>query len=140
MMSSTVSENRVSPFQWNGGWFGIQLGGTLWMFLGSLAMLSVSPVAGVVFFVAFALANALGLALWARRGQLRIYTAVQVFLLGLAALSIVCVTVADWCRQIPDADAYWSMLIFPSLMVQFYLHERFGCGVSASSTALPPPH
>jgi hypothetical protein len=131
---------RVSPFGWNtGAWFGCQIGGTAWLLLGSITMLQ-SPIVGLVWSCAFALANGFGLALWARRGRLGMYAAIQVFLLALAALSVASIAVADWYGLLPGqvgnqwgnprAEAYEAMLIFPALILQFWLHERFGSRIS----------
>jgi hypothetical protein len=141
-MSTTMPEGRVSPFRWNAGaWFGSQLGGTLWLLVGSAVLLARAPLAAVVWAVSFALANALGLVLWAARGRVGMYAALQSLLLGLGVVSLASLAVADWCGQLPGltsgsanprVTAYGAWLVLPGLMVIFWLRERFGKVVDES--------
>jgi hypothetical protein len=83
-MSTTVTEERVSPFRWNAGaWFGSQLGGTLWLLVGAGVLLTWPPLASSVWAASFVLANALGLTLWANRGRLGMYVALQTLMIGI---------------------------------------------------------
>jgi hypothetical protein len=144
------SQSRASPFGWNSwAWFlGFHLGGTVWLLLGSITMLLQSPVVGLVWGCAFALANGLGLALWARRRRMGMYTAIQVFLFALMAVSVASIAVADWCGQLagqvgaqgvnPRVEAYGAMLVFPALIFQFWLHERFVPAFPAAGQPILP--
>src|SRR4051794_2646034 len=126
-MSTTMTEGSVSPFRWNAGaWFGSQLGGTLWLLVGSAVLLASSPLASSVWAGSFALANGLGLALWASRGRLGMYAALQALLVGLGLLGLASMAAADWCGQLPGLmsgppnprlTAYAALLVIPGLMV-----------------------
>jgi hypothetical protein len=134
-MSTTMIE-KTSPFQWNAGaWFGSQLGGTLWLLVGSAVMLTSSPLSSSVWAASFALANALGLTLWASRGRLGMYSALQILLLGVGLVSLASMASADWCGQLPGLmtgspnprlTAYAALLVIPGLMVMFWFKERLG--------------
>jgi hypothetical protein len=134
-MSSNAS--GAGAFQWNaGGWFGSQVGGTLWMLVGAAVLLPRAPAAALVWLGSFTAANALGLALWARRDRLRPYPALQLLLAALAVLSAGNMIVADLAGQLPSlaggggqwsnprAAAYGALLVFPALMLLFWLKER----------------
>ena len=48
-------------FQWNtGGWFGAQLGGTVWMLLAAIWMAPLNPWLAVLWLLCFAVVNAVG--------------------------------------------------------------------------------
>jgi hypothetical protein len=70
-------------FQWNaGGWFGSQLGGTLWMLVGAMVILPHAPEVAGIWSVCFAVANTIGSWTWSRRDRFRPYPAIQALLLA----------------------------------------------------------
>jgi hypothetical protein len=70
--------------KWNaGGWFGGQLGGTVWMLLAALSLVAHSWPTALGALACFALPNAVGTWLWMRREELDVYRASQ----GLVAVS-----------------------------------------------------
>jgi hypothetical protein len=79
--------------RWNGGaWFGCQIGGTAWMLTASVAYVWQAPWLGVLFLLAFAGVNVLGVWLWRHRSRLRFFRRVQLMTLlcgGLALLALV---------------------------------------------------
>ena len=135
-MSTTVTEERVSPFRWNAGaWFGSQLGGTLWLLVGSGVLLTRSPLASSAWAASFALANALGIVLWASRARLGMHAALQILLVGIGLAGLASVAAADWCGQLPALTtgspnprltAYGALLVIPGMMVLFWFKERLG--------------
>jgi hypothetical protein len=132
---STTAE-RVRPFHWNAGaWFGSQLGGTAWMLVGSGVLLMSSFLASSVWAGSFVLANALGLTLWANRGRLGMYAALQILLIGIGLVGLASMAAADWCGQLPALmtgspnprlTAYAALLVVPGMMVLFWSQERIG--------------
>jgi len=125
-------------FQWNrGGWFGGQLGGTAWMFVGAVVLLPHAPELAGVWLACFAVANAIGSAMWRSRDRLRPYPALQALLLvcgvsGLIALVALHVRrpglritrppgiyLADEPRLI-----FWLLVLVISLMTWFHLQVR----------------
>ena len=76
-------------FQWNiGGWFGSQLGGTVWMLVGAAVLASQAPWIAAWWVACFLAASAVGIGLWLRRDRIRPYPALQALLAtcGLAGL------------------------------------------------------
>jgi len=126
---------RVSPFQWNAGWFGGQVGGTLWLLIGGVLLVAgPAPLIGLVWLGSFVIANLFGLALWLMRGRLRVYPAMQLFLVTLAILSLANIVLADQSGHLPELGyprpfspitAYGAWLVFPLISLVLYLTERF---------------
>ena len=112
-------------FRWNaGGWFGGQIGASLWLgILGALIVFSDVP-AGLLALASFVILNAVGLLLWSLRGSLDAYPASQIFL----AVCTVVVGVAVLFLGTREASLQygglpiWIPLIFPAAM--FMLHLR----------------
>jgi hypothetical protein len=136
----TVNGAMPGPghFQWNaGGWFGSQLGGTIWMLIGAAVLLPAAPDVATVWLIGFTVANAIGAWLWRRRDRVRPYPAMQALLLacvasGLAALAALHalrpglrihrppgVWLADEPRHI-----LWLALMGCGLALSFHLLER----------------
>lgn len=92
-MESKVPLSGPGRFQWNmGGWFGGQLGGTVWMLVGVVVLVPQAPEVAGVWLVCFAVANAIGSGLWWHRDRIRPYPALQALLFatgfhGLIALA-----------------------------------------------------
>ncbi len=64
---------------WNaGGWFGSQLGGTLWMFISAGVLGPEHARSAVVVLVCGLASNVVGLALWGQRSRLDPYRALQI--------------------------------------------------------------
>ncbi|MBW2232959.1 MAG: hypothetical protein JRH17_21440 [Deltaproteobacteria bacterium] len=114
-------------FQWNrGGWFGSQLGATLWLvLLGALLLAQSKAVGGLV--VLFGLVpNLIGLALWRRRHSLSPYPAVQglIATCGLSALlAMLCIRTVGLGPSV-DPPTVWLLLIYPGLMLVFHFQEQ----------------
>lgn len=122
-------QGKAGPgaFQWNrGGWFGSQVGATLWIVLLGASLLPSSPGLGGLVVTLGLIPNALGGLLWRRRQTLSPYPALQALLAtcGLAALlALVCLRAAG----VAGADtlhAWGSIALYPGLMLVFHLRER----------------
>ncbi|MFT5288770.1 MAG: hypothetical protein ACI8QC_003516 [Planctomycetota bacterium] len=113
--------------QWSvGGWFGSQLGITLWMLLAAGALTFSSMQSAGVVFAIFIAANAAGCALWRRRATLAPHTAFQLLLLaGAIATTALFLTLesaglVEIIDELSDPDLplpLWAHLgIFPLMM------------------------
>ena len=118
----------TGAFQWNrGGWFGSQLGATLWLvLLGSVLLAQSRWVGGLV--VLFGLIpNLVGLLIWRRRHSVSPYPAIQALLAvcGLAALcAMLSIRAAGIAASSLDLPSLWFLLMYPGLMLAFHLQER----------------
>lgn len=98
-----VTEPVPGPgaFQWNrGGWFGGQLGSTVWLLVGAAFIADQLPWVSVAWLVYFALANSLGTWLWRHRERLRPYPAYQLLLLTVGIIGLIALLTLDLLR--PD--------------------------------------
>jgi hypothetical protein len=131
---TTARHSAASPFAWNaGGWFGAQLGSSLWMFILGLVLLRTDPVAASVDLACFVLLNAWGLHLWRSRDRVSAYAGSQRFLIGATVL-ITLIALVSNARGISAPQApgawdpmrvpYWAIALGPILMLQFWLQER----------------
>jgi hypothetical protein len=94
--------NGPGCFQWNaGGWFGGQIGSTLWMLVGGVPLAIYSATIGITWLTCFAVANAAGTCLWMSRDRLRPYPAYQLLLLIIAVSGLVALFTFDVLR--PDS-------------------------------------
>ena len=125
---------RQTAFVWNaGGWFGSQVGSTLWLLILGLGVARRDPLAGSLAVGGFLALNAWGLSLWRSRARLGAYAGIQRFLLAATAVVAVVVVVAHARSTAttprPGALAStflpgWVVLMFPGLMLLFWLRER----------------
>ena len=118
---------RVGPgvHQWNrGGWFGSQLGSTLWLILLGALTVPADLAIGCAVIACGLIPNAIGSWLWWRRDSIAPYPALQ----GLIGVTALCALVAMFLMQISGrADPQLRLsflLIFPGLMLMFHLRER----------------
>jgi hypothetical protein len=116
-------------FQWNaGGWFGSQLGSTVWLFILAGEMLPKSSLVATWLGLCAAAPNILGCILRMKRDRLAPYPALQSLVGGIGAFTLLALLIADHFHVLPILDsrlmtsprqAYWVMCIFPLLMAQF---------------------
>ena len=134
METSERSDPR-QPFQWNaGGWFGPQLGGTLWLLLLGLVLLPKDVLAALVVLACFAGANAVGLSLWRRRHRIAAYPALQWMIAACGVASLIAFTFLDsrlGSVEFTPAIPYWILLVFPGVMVMLCLQRRLAARRSA---------
>jgi len=113
-------------FQWNtGGWFGGQIGSTLWLFIVAYETLPKSASAAAWLAFCAAAPNILGCLLWQKRDRLRPYPAIQCLIAALGMFTLLALVVADHFLVLPILDsegiasphrAYWLLCLFPVLM------------------------
>jgi hypothetical protein len=115
-------------FQWNrGGWFGSQLGATLWLVLLGVMLLGRSEPVGGLVLLSGILPNAVGLVLWRRRETLAPYPAIQALIAvcGLGALAaLLSIGTAGIAMSSSELPSGWLLLMYPGLMLAFHLQER----------------
>lgn len=115
-------------FQWNlGGWFGSQVGGTLWLVLLGGVLWAKGQGAGAALLGLGLAANALGCFLWTRRQILDPYLALQLLLgaCGIAAaLSMWLLAGAGVTAADAGLPSLWAVLIYPALMAWFAFLEH----------------
>ena len=120
---------------WNaGGWFGAQLGGSLWILIAGILALRLDTQAGIAAIVLFGVANGLGSFLWTRRDGLSAYAGIQLLLalVGTAGLAAVYVLERAGIFEAIQVGASISaqsmyvvlIIVIAALMLLFYL--RFG--------------
>ena len=130
---TTDGKSAASEFSWNaGGWFGSQLGCTLWLLILGSILLSKDSLAALACLGGFIGLNAWGLYLWRRREQLSAYAGLQRFL-AAAAVIIAVVVLAVNGRGLSEPPApgalvstylpYWVIALPPALMLLFFLRE-----------------
>src|SRR5688572_21378445 len=87
-------EGPARALVWNaGGWFGAQLGSTLWLFILGVVLLPRDETGAFLSFGGFALLNLWGRFLWGRRARLGPHAGFQLFL-GAASVVFAAVVLA----------------------------------------------
>lgn len=119
-------ENSSRPdhsSEWNGGWFGAQIGGSAWMALGVVYMLVRREFAlGAMMLMSCALVNVVGVYLWRNRRHLRQKAAIRFFLLVMALMTAIISVV--WLRldYMRPRDLWW-LLILPVVYLQIEMNR-----------------
>ena len=124
-------KRRTGSFHWNrGGWFGGQIGATLWLVLLGGLLIAQGRLTGAAVLVLGILPNLVGLLLWRRRHTLSPYPALQILFstAGISALVSMLVIVRSGVTpsslQLPSG--LWFLLVYPGLMFVFHLQEWAG--------------
>ena len=125
---------RSASFAWNaGGWFGGQVGSTLWLLILGLGVVRRDNLAGLLAIGGFAALNLWGLILWRAREKVSAYTGIQGFLGAATAVVAIVVLVAQTRQIAPprwpgDLVTHylptWVVLVFPGIMVLFWLRDK----------------
>lgn len=121
-MNDPASE-RTPQFRWvAGGWFGAQCGSTIWLLPLGFGALRHDEVSGIVAFTGFAVANGLGLLLWAARRRLSAFVGMQLLLATLLVVfaTVIVVTNLRGATELP----YWPLGLPLLLMAIFWLRTR----------------
>lgn len=122
-----------SPFTWNaGGWFGSQVGSTLWLVILGFVLWSRDALTAYGCFGGFFVLNAWGCYLWRKRERLSVYAGLQLFLLLASvafAVVVVLVNVRGLSERAPGALVsthlpYGIIAAPPLLMLMFFFRER----------------
>jgi len=84
------------PTAWNaGGWFGSQLGSTLWLAVSAALLAARSVTVASTVFALFLVANLVGIVLWLRRSRISMFSALQMLLATFWACSMAAVFIID---------------------------------------------
>lgn len=131
---TTGQSTRTSAFAWNaGGWFGTQVGCTLWLLILGFALLPKDSLVAWLCVASFLVLNAWGFYLWRSRGQLTAYSGLQRFLLvGSVIIAAIVILVNDRGLSEPPVSRalvstylpYWVILAAPALILLFFWRER----------------
>lgn len=131
-----TKQPRLGPgrFQWNaGGWFGAQLGSTVWLLIAAATLLPKHAEAGVVALSCFLVPNIFGLMLYLNRSRIAPYPAIQWQIVVVGVVSVVFVVYlnrSDLVREIDPRLGYgqWGFYLLPALfaglMAFFHVMER----------------
>jgi len=121
-------------FQWNaGGWFGGQLGATLWLILLGAFYARVSLGAGCFVVACGLVANGIGGWLWWRRDRVAPYAAIQILCATAGLAAAAGLMAVDLFGDVAALDSryerlplwiYILLLMYPAIMGQFWLVER----------------
>lgn len=127
---------------WNmGGWFGAQLGGTVWILVAGILTAVRDIPAGMFVVLLFAVPNIVGIVLWLTR-KLSCYASTQL-LIGICGLCglLTVYTLENanaWMQmqtggQVSAQSSYWIIgLVYGGLMLLFYIRfGRAGNGIEA---------
>jgi hypothetical protein len=121
--------------QWSaGGYFGSQLGATLWIALLGCLLVPLEPVLGLGILALYLVANGLGFALWRRRATLAPHTGIQLLCvasLGAAAATLFlldAVGISELAQaEVGDGRPLWAyLLVYPLLMLLLWWLDRRG--------------
>jgi len=133
-MSAKPPMTGNGQFQWNaGGWFGAQIGGTLWMLIVGFTQLGRLPSFALMALGLALLVNGLGTWLWFRRDRLAPYPCIQGLVATVALATLTLLTVFDRTGHLADLDTrfrsnprglYLILLMFPVLMGLFHFQNR----------------
>lgn len=131
-----TKQSRVGPgrFQWNtGGWFGTQLGSTVWLILAAAIQLRGYPEARVIALSCFLVPNIFGLILFLNRNRVAPYPAIQ-WLIGVIGIvwviALVYLNRSGLVQEIDPRLGYgqWGFYLVPvllgGLMAIFHVMER----------------
>ncbi len=131
-----TKQSRVGPgrFQWNtGGWFGAQLGSTVWLLFAAPILLPEYTEAGVVALSCFLAPNIFGLILYLNRNRMAPYPTIQWLLLVTGVVSFIFVIYLNHSGLVQEIDPrlsyeqwgfYLLPVLFGGLMVSFHVMER----------------
>ncbi len=131
---ASSGNSAPSTFAWNaGGWFGAQVGCTLWLLILGFVLFRKDALAGWTCVASFFVLNAWGLYLWRSRERLSAYAGLQRFLIAASVVIALVVWVVNTrgLSEPPTPGAlvstylpYWVIAAAPALMLLFFLRER----------------
>jgi magnesium-transporting ATPase (P-type) len=130
---NTGRNNR--RFQWNaGGWFGGLFGSTAYILIIGLFVLFDSPRNGIPIVLCGVIPNLIGFLFWKRKDQINPYLALQASTFGIFIFATLFFAFIVWGIDPKIASKYfagvekawWILLLFPALMINFWNIERNG--------------
>jgi hypothetical protein len=131
-----TKQPRLGPgrFQWNtGGWFGAQLGSTIWLLGATAILLPKYAGAGAVALFCFLAPNVFGLILYLNRSRIAPYPAIQWLIFGIGSASVIFVVYLNRSNLVGEIDPalsygqwgfYLLLVMFAGLMALFHILER----------------
>ena len=120
--------------EWNtGGWFGSQLGGTVWILVSAAISLGHDLSTGVILLTLFLVPNIVGLILWRQR-KLTCYYSLQIVFALCGFFGLVAIFVLDrnglWLEiqkgGAISKEAGYLLLTITFLAVMAWFHLKFG--------------
>ncbi len=121
--------------EWNlGGWFGSQLGGTLWILIAAVLSGIRDLETGGLVLVTFLIPNIIGTFLWHGRDRVSCYIAIQMLLPLLGIFSFLAVYILDSSNQwlaiqsggSVSATATYGLIILGVSLLFLIFYFRFG--------------
>lgn len=131
-----TKQSRLGPgrFQWNtGGWFGTQLGSTVWLILAAAIQLPGYPEARVVALSCFLVPNIFGLMLFLNRNRVAPYPAIQWLIGVIGVVSVGFLVYLNRSGLVQEIDSrlgygqwgfYLMPVLFGGLMAIFHVVEQ----------------
>ncbi len=121
--------------RWNtGGWFGAQIGGTLWMLISALVLWWADAPEALLVLVCCAIPNLLATGIWIRRDRWRPLTAILTLFALIGAFSLAAIVVLDRAGSFAmlgygGNTTFGSMyfliaVLTPGLMLLVYFQDR----------------
>ncbi len=129
-------------FQWNaGGWFGSQIGATVWIAICAILLVGKDLSIAAIIFIVFLIPNSVGTALWIGRSRISAYAGIQILLAvcwicslatvyaiegsGLwAAVSGIDIDGQGTGTVAPISMKLLIALMFPAMMLFFFILNR----------------
>ena len=122
-------------FQWNaGGWFGSQVGGTMWIFISAVIVMPRDTTVGLTTLALFVVVNAIATGMWMQRERLDPYRAIQVLIILAGIYSFAATWVLDRAGQfeslgvggqVSAASMYLILaLMIPAMLLLFHFVWR----------------
>lgn len=127
MTNRRNNSGTKTAFVWtNGGWFGSQIGSTLWMLLLGITLLSKDLITATIAISSSLLLNSWGLYLWKLKEIITMYSAIQRFLVAVFLVTTFNVILVN-SRSISPASIflpYWTITLPLGLMLLVFILEQ----------------
>ncbi len=115
----TQNSLERSSFVWNaGGWFGSQVGGSVWMLFCGLSLLFSDAISGLVCLGSFAVINAIGCYFWQHREKLDPYVGFQRLFFTLAVVCTL-ISVVLYRRGFLSSRESILLIVIPAALMAF---------------------
>jgi hypothetical protein len=90
-----ADETEDQSSAWNAGWFGAQLGSTLWLVISAAVLVARSAAVASAVLALFLIANFVGIVLWRRRSRISMFLGMQMLLAAFWGCSMAAIFVID---------------------------------------------
>ncbi len=113
----TKNPLESKSFVWNaGGWFGSQVGGSVWMLFGGLSLLFSDVFSGLACLFGFAIVNSIGCSLWLHREQIDPYVGFQRLFFNFAVVCTVLSVILYYRGFFSSRESIFVIAITPVVM------------------------